>query len=173
VTTDVAENGANGAVTPGKQYRNRFIESLQKIAEVNAADNADEIDEIALRQLMDAESSEDILATDLGEMLNGEDLIDVEQQINGFKLLPSNNDEFDNGYGVWALITSTALSGDHAGEDIVWNTGAKDIIRKLRMHEVRGLPLPACVIRGQAASKGTLLLLRAIPKRVTAGSTAQ
>jgi hypothetical protein len=169
-TNDVANiTDAGKGVDKKKTTADNFRKYMGARAESEGANVAYEIAIGNVAAVMDAAETgteDDIWDADTMDMVSGQDLIDVELQINSFTVHKAG-DEYENPWGIYIVVNSNRLSD---GEEIIWNTGAINVIGKLRAFEAREmLPIQA-VIKGIPASKGTVLKLARVPKRAVQAS---
>lgn len=151
------QTGTTIAVKPHQ----RFIQSLQRQAEDNAATHGREVSVNQIDKILTAETEEEIWNADEGGTLSGQDMIDVEMEIQDYVVLPSG-DEYDATLDVYINITAVRLD---TGEEVIVNTGADKIITKLAVFKARGMLPIGAVIKGVPTRKGTMLKLRPLPNR--------
>jgi len=145
----------------------QFGEYLLRRAEEDGATRGYEVAASQMDKMLAAETEQEIWDADEGGTVNGQDMIDVELEIRGFKVATSD-DQYDAALGVYILIDATRLDN---GEQVIVNTGAPLIITKLRMFEVREMLPVTGVIRGTKARNGTVLKLRQLPSRAVKSET--
>jgi hypothetical protein len=166
-TADVeARQDANVAIRPYE----KFVNYLQRRAEADSQDNGFNVSANMMDSILNAETLEDVWDADEGGLLAGKDLCDVFQEVRGFKVLKSNRDDIEGGFGVYIVVDAVNLQ---TGEEFMWETGAPGLIAKLRKFEsMDALPIK-CYIKGIPVGQGrTVLKLRPVPVMATSGSTA-
>lgn len=146
----------------------QFAEYLARRAENDGATRGYEVASNQMDKLLTAETEQEIWDADEGGTVNGQDMIDVELNIRGFKVAVSS-DEYEATLGVYILIDAVRLDN---GEEVIVNTGAPLIITKLRMFEAREMLPVNGVIRGTKARNGTVLKLRPLSARAVTTETA-
>jgi hypothetical protein len=157
---------AGTAIAP--RAHEQFIEYLARRAEADGATRSFDVAANQMDKLLNAETEQEIWDADEGGTFSGQDMIDIELLIRGYKVAVSS-DEYDSPLGVYILIDAVRLD---TGDEIVVNTGSPLIITKLRKLESRELLPAEAVIRGYKAAKGTVLKLKQIPARAVQSQTA-
>lgn len=97
----------------------------------------------------------------------------TEIQINGFRILAGNNQEFSNRFGVYVIIEAQSLE---SGQEMQLNTGVERVIGFLRMveSEQAGIkfPVEVRVKKTTTGSGNTLVTFARVPKRAVRVKTA-
>lgn len=164
------------AAAPAVRPVETFIQYLNRRAEEDSANLTFEVAASQLDQILTAETLEAMWDADDFESTGGRDLVDVEQQVNGFTVHKS--DKYTSGIPAgdgkyfFVMVRSQKLAD---GLEFVWNTGAALLIGKLRWLEAMsllGTPQAQCVIKGTESGEGTVLKLKPVPKRAATASAS-
>lgn len=150
----------------------RFVKNLQERAAEN--NRSMEVTAKQVNKILSAETEADIWDADEGGTVSGQDFTDVEIEIRGYEIAPSD-DQYESLFDVYVNIDAVTLQeakGYGIGEAVIINTGAPLVITKLEMFRARDMFPVQAVIKGTVAKKGTVLKLRPVPKRSTPATTA-
>src|ERR1700675_84182 len=96
------ETAGNGSVVATRPHE-QFTEYLARRAEVDGEGRGFEVAANQVDKILVAETEEDIWNADEGGTFNGQDMMDVEIQVNAISFSPSS-DEYDAALGVYVLI---------------------------------------------------------------------
>lgn len=156
-----------GTVIAVKPHQ-RFVESLLRQAEDNEGIHGKEVSLNQVDRILTAETETEIWDADEGGTVSGQDMVDIELEIQDFVVLKSG-DEYDATLGVYVNITAIRLD---TAETVIINTGADKIVTKLAVFKARGMLPIGGVIRGVKTANGTMLKLRPLPPRALRQETA-
>lgn len=149
--------------------------------ETTQADLAEQISASNMDAIFQAETEEEIWAAGNGGTVQGRDAEDLEMEVRSFRSVISTRQDIE-GRGYYITADATCLGGPEetlrklglsVGDDFAFQTGADDIVYRLRAFELREMFPVRCVVRGIKTSSGqTVLKLRPMPKRTVQGQTA-
>lgn len=149
--------------------------------ETRPDDIADQISASNMEAIFSAETEDGIWSAGTGGTVQGRDAIGLEMEIRGFRAVRSTRQDIE-GRGYYITADATCLGGPEdtlrklgigPGEDFAFQTGADDIVYRLRAFELRDLfPVKAMVGGVTTQSGQTVLKLRPQPKRARPGTTA-
>lgn len=155
--------------TPTIKPHERFLASLKRRAEVEGARLGQDVSQSQMDKILTAETEQEIWDADEGGTFSGQDMEDVELEIQSFTVAPSS-EQYDASLGVYINIKATRLD---TGEEVIINTGADKIITKLAVFEAKGMLPILAVIKGIPTPNGKMLKLRPVPRRAVSGSVQQ
>lgn len=145
----------------------KFKNELSMLAEAAVSEmDGKAITVNVVEAMIEADSLEAAIAVQDQGILNGKDMVNIEQEIREFTIVESD-DKYDSALGVYVRVEN-AVRLDTA-EPVVWATGASNVVTLLRKAQRSGrLPLQ-CVLRARETKNGDLLTLHLIAPRPIPG----
>ena len=177
MTSDVDTNAQTGNVAEMRPWE-RFTAFLQREAETNKGQAGDELTANAVDAILTAETEDDIWDADKMGLVALKDLVGAEIEIRDYKVLPSNNAEMRNKFGVFAILDIVMLAefrdlGLQPGDVVMANTGVETVIAKLQAFRAKEISPVRAIVQGIPASEGVMVRLRPIPRRAVKGAPVE
>jgi hypothetical protein len=150
--------------------------------ETTTKDLADQISASKADAIFAAETEDDIWNAGSGGTVQGRDAVGLEVEVNSFRSVLSTRQDIENGNGYYISADATCLGGPEElltklglriGQEFALQTGADDIVFRLRAFEVRELlPIKGKIDGVKTQSGQTVLLFKRLPRRAVPATTA-
>lgn len=164
---------AQGGITAPKAF-DKFKEALASEATLSASFSDEDkalITEQVVESMIKADSLEEAIQAQDAGLISGQQLVDLEQEIQGFDVVTSSKPDAPLGH--YLRCSSIALMEFNAGgvmltpgEEFQWAVGASNVVTLLMKARSLGrLPLEIVLKEKKTEGDKALLLLRLVPKR--------
>jgi hypothetical protein len=157
-----ARPGTDNAISQPKPL-DRFIMALDGLAELARTEvSGKEIAAQVAERMLTADTFEEALAAQDAGLASGRDLVGREILITDFDVFKSDPKYAEHTLGYYYRVEAVSIE---TGEELVFATGATNILTLLYVARIKGKLPWECVITSKDTENGALLTLKPLTKR--------